>query len=142
MALNVLVVDDSAVMRAMVIRALRLSRLPLGEVHQAGNGREALTSLQSHWLDLALVDLNMPLMDGEELIDRVRENPATAGVAILVVSTESSEARIQRLLAKGARFVHKPFTPETLRSEVVALTGELVDDAGGTDTLFGGSLDF
>lgn len=143
MALNVLVVDDSAVMRAMVIRSLRLSRLPLGEVHQAGNGQEALVALETNWLDLALVDLNMPVLDGEELIDRVRANPAMAGIAIVVVSTESSEARIRRLLDKGAGFVHKPFTPETLRREVVALTGELVDeDDGNESTVFGGGIDF
>lgn len=141
MALNILVVDDSAVMRAMVIRSLRLSRLPLGEVHQAGDGREALSLLESRWLDLALVDLNMPLMDGEELIERLRANPTTAGVAIVVVSTESSEARIRRLIDGGAGFVRKPFTPEILRREVLALTGELVDD-GGTGAGLGGDLDF
>ena len=69
MSLNVLVVDDSAVMRAMIIKTLRLSGLPLGEVHEAANGQEGLGTLDEHWIDLVLVDINMPVMNGEEMIE-------------------------------------------------------------------------
>lgn len=123
MALNVLVVDDSSVMRAMIIKTLRLSGLPLGEVHEAANGKEGLRALDENWIDLALVDINMPVMNGEEMIDRVRQNPETADLPVIVVSTESSDTRIAMLQKKGARFVHKPFTPETLRESIVKVTG-------------------
>lgn len=142
MALNVLVVDDSAVMRAMIIRTLRLSRLPLGEVHEATHGGEALEALDRNWIDLALVDINMPVMNGEELIERLRERPETAGVRIVVVSTEGSESRIRRLRERGARFVRKPFTPEDLRREIVGLTGELSVDGDDGSAVLGGGLDF
>ena len=76
--LNVLVVDDSAVMRAMVIKSLRLSGLPLNAVHEAGNGEEALQVLDAQWIDLALVDINMPVMNGEELLTRVRQTSGSS----------------------------------------------------------------
>jgi two-component system chemotaxis response regulator CheY len=123
MALNVLVVDDSCVMRAMIVRTLRLSGLPVSEIYEAGDGAEALALLERNWIDLALVDINMPIMDGEEMLCRIRENPETDDLAVVVVSTESSETRIQALRSKGARFVHKPFTPESIRDTIVDLTG-------------------
>lgn len=123
MALNVLVVDDSAVMRSMLIRTLRLSGLPLTNVYQAGNGAEALASLAAHEVDLALVDINMPVMNGEQLIERVRADARLAGVAIVVVSTEGSETRIDALKSRGASFIHKPFTPEQVRSTVLKVLG-------------------
>lgn len=125
MALNILVVDDSSVMRAIIIKTLRLSQLPLGEVHEATNGHEALKVLDGHWIDLALVDINMPLMDGEEMLTRVRQNPATADLAVIVVSTEGSDTRKEGLRQKGAGFVHKPFTPEALRDAVLKTLGGL-----------------
>jgi two-component system, chemotaxis family, chemotaxis protein CheY len=131
MALNVLVVDDSAVMRSMIIRTLKLAGLPIGEVHQASNGQEGLAVLEKHWVDLALVDINMPVMNGEEMIDRTRQNSSTADLPIVVVSTESSAARIGNLRSKGVEFIHKPFTPEDLRQKIVRLTGVTADEQPG-----------
>src|SRR3989304_5535912 len=134
MAINVLVVDNSAVMRKMIVRTLRLSGLPLGEVHGAGNGQEGLDALREHWVDLALVDINMPVMNGEEMIDRVRQNPETADLSVIVVSTDCSETRIEMLQKKGAGFVHKPFTPEGLRETINHLTGLAHDEQAGGDS--------
>ncbi len=129
MAFNVLVVDDSRVMRTMVIRSLKMSGISLGEIHQAGNGVEALEVMKGNWVDLALVDINMPVMNGEELIEEVRASPELRDMAIIVVSTESSQTRIDKVQKQGARFVHKPFSPEELRAQVVAMTG-VADDIG------------
>jgi two-component system chemotaxis response regulator CheY len=128
MAFNVLVVDDSAVMRAMVIKTLRLSGVPVGEVYQAAHGEEGLERLREHWVDLVLLDLNMPQMNGEELLAEIRSHPDTASVSVIVVSTEGSEARIRRIRDLGAEFVHKPFRPEELRAVIRDLTG-VSDDA-------------
>lgn len=141
MALNVLVVDDSAVMRAMLIRTLRMSGLPLGEIHQAIHGAEALQVLDRHWVDLALVDINMPVMNGEEFIDRVRDTPELRDLAIIVVSTESSQTRIAKIQRQGARFVHKPFTPETLRDQIMAMIGASYAQPSDSGTGLGGYLD-
>lgn len=141
MALNVLVVDDSSVMRAMLIRTLRMTGLPLGEIHQAAHGAEALQILDRHWVDLALVDINMPVMNGEEFIDRVRDTPELRDLAIIVVSTESSQTRISKIQRQGARFVHKPFTPEMLRDQVMAMTGVSYAQPSGSGTGLGGHRD-
>jgi two-component system chemotaxis response regulator CheY len=138
MSFNILIVDDSAAMRSIINKTLRLSGLTLGEIHQAQNGVEALEVLEENWIDLALVDINMPIMDGETLINRVRDNPDTEDLAIIVVSTESSETRIEKLLEKSVQFIHKPFTPETLREKVCNLTGVEY----GTSTVSSDDFDF
>lgn len=125
MALNVLVVDDSAVMRRMIIRTLELAGLPLGEVHEAGNGAEGLEQLDRHWIDLALVDLNMPVMNGEEMIERLRANPELADVPVVVVSTDGSETRLARIRPNVNGFVRKPFTPEQLGATIKEIVGPL-----------------
>ena len=112
MSLNVLVTDDSGVMRKMIRKTLELSGIPLGEVYEAANGQEGLDVLNNHWIDLVLVDINMPVMDGEEMIQHIRENPETLELPIIVVSTEGSQTRIDRIEQRGAKFIHKPFSPE------------------------------
>ena len=131
MALNILVVDDSSIMRSMIIKMLRLSGLPLGEFYQAADGVEALKVIDDNWIDVALVDINMPVMNGEELINRLRENPETASLPIVVVSSEASETRIEILRRKGTEFVHKPFSPEAIRETIIAMTG--VSDEGSIE---------
>jgi two-component system chemotaxis response regulator CheY len=135
MAFNILVVDDSSVMRAIIIKALRLSQLPLGEIYEATNGQEALKLLEGKWIDLALVDINMPVMDGEEMVKSLRQNPATADLPVLIVSTEGSETRIRGLMQKGAGFIHKPFTPESLRDAVFGILGGLDEQKARDGTL-------
>ena len=123
MAFNVLVVDDSAVMRQMVVRTLKMSGLPLGTVLEAANGEEGLFVLQDQWVDLLLLDVNMPVMNGEEMLRRVRASPETENLPVIVVSTEGSETRLAALHELGASIVHKPFAPETLRDAILRVTG-------------------
>jgi len=128
MAVNVLVVDDSGVMRSMIVKTLRLSGLQLGEIHQAADGQEGLNALNEHWIDLGIVDINMPVMNGEEMSDRMRENSENNDTPVVGVSTEGSEIRIERLRKKGARFIHKPFSPEQIRDTIKDLLGDGVFD--------------
>jgi two-component system chemotaxis response regulator CheY len=123
MSLNILVVDDSRMMRSVLIRTLQISGLPVGEVHEATNGQEGLDQLSKHWIDLALVDINMPVMDGETMIDHMRANPLTKETPVVVISTESSPERVEMLKKKSSGFVHKPFTPETVRETIEHITG-------------------
>ena len=142
MALNVIVVDDSAVMRAMIIKTLRLSGISFDNIYEAANGEEGLKELKENWIDFALVDINMPVMNGEEMIDSVRKDEELADLAIIVISTESSETRIEMLEKKGVGFVHKPFTPETLRDVIIKLTGVSDEQQFGVGTFEGGGPDF
>lgn len=123
MAINVLLVDDSAVMRSMLIRTLRMSALPLDQLYEAANGVEALQQLAAHQVDVALIDINMPVMNGEALIAAIHADPTLAGVQVIVVSTEGSQVRIDSLRARGVSFVHKPFTPEQIRTTVLHVLG-------------------
>ena len=142
MSFKILVVDDSAVMRAMIIRILRLTGLSLGEVYEAPNGREGLKVLDEKWVDLALVDINMPVMNGEEMIDSVRSSQTTADLPIIVVSTESNVERVESIRRKNVEFVHKPFTPEVLRKTVLQLTGVPNEQLSGENSLSQGGPDF
>ena len=128
MSVNVLVVDDSGVMRSMIIKTIRLSGLQLGEIYQAANGREGLDALHQNWIDLVIADINMPVMNGEDMIDRMNEHPEFKDIPVVVISTEGSSTRIERLENKGARFIHKPFTPEIIRDTVKDFLGERVFD--------------
>jgi two-component system, chemotaxis family, chemotaxis protein CheY len=123
MAFNVLVVDDSAVMRQMVVRTLKMSGIPLGTIHEAANGEEGLFVLQDEWVDLLLLDVNMPVMNGEEMLRRLRASPETENLPVIVVSTEGSETRLAALHELGATVVRKPFAPELLRDTILRVTG-------------------
>lgn len=142
MPINVLLVDDSAVMRAMISRTLRLSGIPLGEIVGCGNGFDALEMLRLRKIDIALIDINMPMMDGEELLRRLRANPETAKLPVVVVSTEGSAERVSRLKQMGASFVHKPFAPETIRDTIYAVTGVPHECNAGAAAAAGNGLDF
>jgi two-component system chemotaxis response regulator CheY len=131
MAIDVLVVDDSAVMRSIIIRTLRLSGLPLGKIYQAGNGAEGLQLLAQQRVDLALVDVHMPVMSGEEMIDRLRLSPATAHLPVVVISTEGGEGRVEQLRQKDVALLRKPFAPEALRATIDGALGRPAPPSGG-----------
>jgi len=122
--LEVLVVDDNRIMRDMVARSVGMSGLPIAQIRQAGDGQQALDAVRASWTDLVLLDLNMPVMDGETFLRALRADTALRDTLVVVVSTESSGARIERLRGMQAGFVHKPFTPEALCAEVHRLLGD------------------
>lgn len=115
MAFNVLIVDDSPAMRKLIRRVLMLSGLELSQCLDAGNGQEALELLRAHWVDIVLTDINMPVMNGEQLLKEISSDALLETIPVLVISTDRTEARLQRMMALGARdYVTKPFLPETL----------------------------
>jgi two-component system chemotaxis response regulator CheY len=116
-----LVVDDSRAMR-MVLRRI-VSGLGF-DVVEAGNGQEALDAVDAGPIpDIALVDWNMPVMDGLEFVTNVRSRTELRGVTLMMVTTESEHGQIVRALAAGAHeYVIKPFTPDAI-AEKLALLG-------------------
>lgn len=116
--INILIVDDSAVMRKMIIRTLTLCGLEIGNIYEAGNGKEGLDMLDKHWVDILFIDVNMPVMDGMEMLKLVRTRPDTRTLPVLIISTESNEDRIRMFDQNKAGFVHKPFTPEILKNKI------------------------
>jgi two-component system chemotaxis response regulator CheY len=109
-----MVIDDSRAMRGILKRIL----LPLGfEVREAGNGRDALDQLWNEDLhpQLALIDWNMPEMNGLEFVVAVRKQKHLRQMTLMMVTTESEQGQIVRALAAGAHeYVIKPFTAEAI----------------------------
>ncbi len=120
MAANILVVDDSATMRGMIKRTLAISGLDIGEVYEAGHGIEALAEMQGRPVNVVLLDINMPVMNGIKFLQRVSADPHLREIPVVITSTEGSQTRVRELLALGARgYVRKPFRPEQLRDALV-----------------------
>jgi two-component system chemotaxis response regulator CheY len=118
MGINILIVDDSGVMRAMILKTLRMSGLSLGDVYEASNGAEGLEILNMRWMDLVILDINMPVMNGEDMMIQMKANPEMRDIPVIVISTEGSKTRIDSLVKMGAVFIRKPFTPEIVRDAV------------------------
>jgi len=119
MTRNVLIVDDSAVMRKIVMRTLRQADVQVDQVFEAGDGSDALGVISSESVDLVLSDVNMPNMDGFEFVKQARSQNFEA--PIVMVTTEGSEDRVKDALASGVQgYVVKPFTADDLKE---ALTG-------------------
>lgn len=116
---TILVVDDSAIIRQVLSRALRLSGLPIGEIREAENGTRALAMLRERRPDAVITDINMPEMDGLELITAIRSDPALSSLPVLVVTAHGND-RVERQLSdhKVDGFVRKPFMPESIRDEL------------------------
>ncbi len=123
---NVLIVDDSRGMRNVIRRVLLLSGFETGLCLEAGDGLEALEVLEREKIDIVLTDINMPNMNGEELVEKLFADPWLCRIPILVISTDRSDERMQRMLALGAKgYVTKPFVPEQLG----AALAKLMEDA-------------
>lgn len=121
---NVLIVDDSPILRMAIRKVVRLSGIEDDRIHEAGNGKEALEVIETVWIDLVLLDLNMPVMDGETFAGELRKNPDLNDVAVVVVSTEGNRDRLQRMRDLGvAEVLRKPFEPEDLHRLIPKLLG-------------------
>lgn len=116
MALNILIVDDSCLVRKAIKRIIEMIDLDDGNIYEAENGLEALDLLNKEKIDLVLSDLNMPEMGGIEMYQRMRTEDKTKSIPVVIVTTESSVSRVKELLEDGIKdYLHKPFTPEEFR---------------------------
>ncbi|WP_035350501.1 response regulator [Edaphobacter aggregans] len=123
----ILIIDDSAVMRKVIERALRQSGLELSEVVQASNGEEALEVLRADAgsaskIGLIISDINMPVMDGLQFLEARRDQKLAVGVPVVMITTEGSEPFVLRAIAAGAQgYICKPFTADQVKARVVPL---------------------
>jgi two-component system chemotaxis response regulator CheY len=123
--LNCLIVDDSSVMRRMVRRTMELSEVPLGQVHEANNGREALDLLATTAVDVLFTDINMPVMNGAELLRALSKQPEAVRARV-VISTDGSEARKAEVDGLNVDwYLEKPLRPEVMR-DVLSKVAERV----------------
>jgi two-component system, chemotaxis family, chemotaxis protein CheY len=124
-AYNILIVDDSAITREVMARTCRMSGIDLGEIYQAANGQEALDLLNNKWADIIFADINMPVMDGIELVEQLRKRDEWEQVPVVIVSTEGSKTRMEELRQMGiSGYIRKPFTPEQVSEIMHQVMGE------------------
>jgi two-component system chemotaxis response regulator CheY len=121
MPLDVLIVDDSAAIRKILQRVLAQTDLTLGEILEAGDGVEALKTMESKKVDLVLADINMPNMDGLQLLTSVRSRPEWKAIPVIMITTEGSQAKVLEAVQLGAQgYVRKPFTAEQIKEKITA----------------------
>jgi two-component system chemotaxis response regulator CheY len=120
--MKILIVDDSRVMRQIVIRTIRQAGLDGHELVEAANGREGLDAVAAHAPDLVLSDWNMPEMTGIEFLQALRANGQ--GVPFGFITSEGTPEMVGRAEQAGALFViTKPFTPEGVRDALAPVLG-------------------
>ena len=117
---NVLIVDDSSTMRKIISRSLRQAGLQVDDIYEAGDGIEALSTMEGKTIDLILSDINMLNMDGLEFIKNVRAKGIS--VPIVMITTEGGEDILKEALSSGASdSIKKPFTPDQLNEKLGGL---------------------
>lgn len=126
MSYRILIVDDSPVIRKIVAKSIAMAGFTVGTLYEASNGREALQLLAQHPVDVIFADINMPVMSGLEMAEKMAADGLLPTQAVVILSTERSEERIARLLALGVRaYLTKPFKPEDLKKAVADLFATL-----------------
>jgi two-component system chemotaxis response regulator CheY len=143
MSFNVLIVDDSNVMRAVVKKIIGMSGFKMNECREAGNGKEALEALTHTWVDVIISDINMPEMNGLELLEHLKKDELYREIPVIMISTEGSTEKMQKAFAQGAQgFIRKPFLPEELRKTLYEVIGVGTDGQYAEDTANTDELDF
>ncbi|MHC4974980.1 MAG: response regulator [Planctomycetota bacterium] len=124
---SVLIVDDSPILRMAIKKVVRLAGIEESNIREAANGADALDRLDEQVSDLVLLDLNMPVMNGEEFAEALNSKPYRSKITVVVVSTEANKNRLDHIKQLGVlETLRKPFEPEDLK--------RLIDKAIGVST--------
>ncbi|MBM3756379.1 MAG: response regulator [Acidobacteria bacterium] len=122
MALDVLIVDDSAAIRKILQRVLMQTDMTFGEIQEAADGLEAIEKLKQRQFNLVLSDINMPNMDGIQLLGQMRANAQWSDIPVVMITTEGSQAKVLEAVDLGARgYVRKPFTADQIKEKLIGL---------------------
>jgi two-component system, chemotaxis family, chemotaxis protein CheY len=119
---DILVVDDSAAIRKILQRVLRQTDMAIGAIHEAGDGEEAIAKLKNHKVNLILSDINMPRMDGLQMLGAIRSHPEWRQIPVVMITTEGGEAKVGEAVRLGAAgYVRKPFTADQIKEKLSGL---------------------
>jgi two-component system, chemotaxis family, chemotaxis protein CheY len=122
MAVDILIVDDSAAIRKILQRVLKQAEVPIGKIYEAGDGLEALQTLRAESVNLILSDINMPNMDGLQLLGHVKADARLAHVPMIMITTEGGQAKVMEAVQLGAAgYVRKPFTADQIKEKLIGL---------------------
>lgn len=117
--LDVLIVDDSAAIRKILQRVLRQTDLNLGQISEAGDGTEAVEILKNKTFGLILSDINMPQMDGLQLLARIKDMEHVKNVPVIMITTEGGQGKVMEAVQLGATgYVRKPFTADQIKEKL------------------------
>ena len=120
--MDVLIVDDSAAIRKILQRVLRQTEMPIGNIHEAGDGVEALALLEQQKVGLILSDINMPNMDGLEMLGKLKAMDSYKTVPVIMITTEGNQNKVMEAVSLGASgYVRKPFTTEQIKEKLTGL---------------------
>ncbi len=121
MPLDILIVDDSAAIRKILQRVLLQAEVSIGRIYEAGDGLEALDTLKTTQVNLILSDINMPNMDGLQLLRQIKTGGPWQNVPVLMITTEGSQSRVMEAVQLGAAgYVRKPFTADQIKEKIVS----------------------
>lgn len=141
MAFNVLIVDDSSSMRAVIKKIIKVSGFNVGQYWEAADGNEAMDILKKEWVDLVLSDINMPNMSGLELISTMNADETLRAIPVVMVTTEGSDEKVNRAKDLGARgYIKKPFLPEDIKMTLCEIMGEEISDERADNELEAGDF--
>lgn len=119
---DILIVDDSAAIRKILQRVLRQTGMALGELVEAGDGQEALEALKGRSIGLVLSDINMPKMDGLQLLAAIKALPDKRDIPVVMITTEGGEAKVAEAVKLGAAgYVRKPFTADQIKEKLAGI---------------------
>ncbi len=122
---KLLIVDDSATMRKIIMRVLRQAEISVDEILEASNGVEGLEQLASNpEVQMILSDINMPEMNGIDFVKAVRSEHQKEALPMVMITTEGGEAMVDAAMSSGANgYVTKPFTPDSIRGALEGFIG-------------------
>ena len=119
---NILVVDDSSTIRKIIIRCINHTQIEVGTLFEAADGEEALAVLSEHTIHLVMTDINMPKMNGLELLSRLKAEDRWKDVPVLLITTEGRVDTVLEAANKGAAgYVKKPFTAGDIQAKIEPL---------------------
>jgi two-component system chemotaxis response regulator CheY len=119
---DVLVVDDSAAIRKILQRVLRQTGMSIRTIYEAGDGQQALEVLKTQKIALVLSDINMPKMDGLQLLASVRTSVQWRHIPVVMITTEGGETKVGEAVRLGAAgYVRKPFTADQIKEKLAGI---------------------
>ena len=119
---HILVVDDSAAIRKILQRVLRQTGMIIGEIYEAGDGQEALEVLKTKAVSLVLSDINMPKMDGLQLLAALKNSPRWRHIPVVIITTEGGETQVAEAVKLGAAgYVRKPFAADQIKEKLAGI---------------------
>lgn len=121
MSFCALVVEDDHSMRVVTKQTLLRIGLGIERVYEAANGREGLEKIRARPVGLVLTDINMPVMNGLEMLDHMRKDPNIANIPTVVMSSVKDKKIVNTLIESGLGYVQKPFRPLLLKKQIQSL---------------------